>query len=371
MSLQQKSLFVAMELSNKNWKLAFGDGSRDRERNIPARREEVLIREVSLAKEKLGLAADAPVVFGYEAGRDGFWVDRMLKKHGFKNYVMDPASIEVPRRSRIRKTDRLDAKKLLKLLLRRELWGESDAFSSVCVPTEEQEADMRIHRERDRLVKERTGHRARMKSLAVLHGIELGNPATVVIEQLRDWEGKPLSGSLSKELVHEQQRLCLAEEQIKGVEEQQAVAMKQSRTIALQKAHKLSKLKAVGLQSSWLLSHECFGWRTFANRKHLGSFAGLTGTPFDSGDTLREQGISKAGSGRVRTTMIELAWGWVRWQRDSALTHWFIDRYVRGGTSRSKRKGIVALARKLLIALWKYLEQDLVPEGAILKKVAA
>jgi transposase len=123
----------------------------------------------------------------------------------------------------------------------------------------------------------------------------------------------------------------------------------------------------VGPQSGWVLSHECFAWRTFANRKHLGSFAGLTGTPFDSGETLREQGISKAGSGRVRTTMIELAWGWVRWQPGSALTHWFIDRYVRGGTSRSKRKGIVALARKLLVALWKYVEQDIVPEGALLK----
>jgi transposase len=204
-----------------------------------------------------------------------------------------------------------------------------------------------------------------------LHGIELGNPATVVIDELHDWEGKTLAEQLREELKREQQRLCLVEEQIKGIEKQQIVALEQSRTIALQKARKLSKLKAVGLQSSWLLSHECFGWRTFANRKHLGSFAGLTGTPFDSGDTLREQGISKAGSGRVRTTMIELAWGWVRWQPNSALTHWFIDRYVRGGTSRSKRKGIVALARKLLIALWKYLEQDLAPEGATLKTVAA
>lgn len=147
-------------------------------------------------------------------------------------------------------------------------------------------------------------------------------------------------------------------------------ALAEAKTQALQKASKLSNLKAVGLQSSWLLSHECFGWRTFPNRKHLGSFAGLTGTPFDSGETLREQGISKAGSGRVRTTMIELAWGWERWQPDSALTKWFIDRYVRGGTSRSKRKGIVALARKLLVALWKYVEQGIVPDGAILEKVA-
>jgi transposase len=367
MSLQEKSLFVAMELSNKKWKLVFGEGSVERERTLPARQEEMLLREVVWAKEKLGLAVDAPVVFCYEAGRDGFWIDRMLKKHGFKNYVMDPASIEVPRRSRTRKTDRLDAHKLLKLLLRRELWGERGTFSTVRVPSEEQESEMRIHRERERLVKERTGHRARMKSIGVLHGVDLRNPATVVIDQLQTWEGKPLPELWITELKREQQRLCLVEEQIKGLEKHQVAALAQAPTPALQKARKLSRLKAVGPQSSWVLSHECFGWRTFANRKHLGSFAGLTGTPFDSGETLREQGISKAGSGRVRMTMIELAWNWVRWQPKSALTHWFIERYVRGGTSRSKRKGIVAVARKLLVALWKYLEYGLVPEGAVLK----
>jgi len=356
-----------MELSNKKWKIVFGDGSRERERNITARDEESLVREVVLAKEKLGLSPQAAVVFCYEAGRDGFWIDRMLKKHGFNNYVMDPASIEVPRRSRKRKTDRLDAKKLLRLLLRAELWGERGAFSSVCIPSEQQEAAMRIHRERERLVKERTGHRSRMKSLFVLHGVDVKNPEAVPIDALRTWEGKPLPELWKDELKREQQRLRLLKEQIAALEKQQVELLSQALTPAQQKAHKLQQLKAVGVQSSWILAHECFGWRTFANRKHLGSFAGLTGTPSDSGETLREQGISKAGSGRVRTTLIELAWSWVRWQPGSALTRWFEDRYVRGGTKRSKRKGIVALARKLLIALWKYVEQDIVPEGAVLK----
>jgi transposase len=364
---QEKSLFVAIELSNKKWKLACGDGSRVRERSMEARSEAKFIGEVKLAKEKLGLAAEVPVVCCYEAGRDGFWIDRMLKKHGFKNYVMDPASIEVPRRSRTRKTDRLDAAKLLKLLVRSELGGERDSFSAVHIPSEGQEAEMRMHRERERLVKERSGHRARMKSLSVLHGVQVSNPAKVVIEQLRDWEGKPLGGPWVEELKREQQRLLLTEEQLKAIEQQQAAGLAQAGTTALKKAAKLYQLKAVGQQSSWLLSHECFAWRTFQNRKKVGAFAGLTGTPYDSGETLREQGISKAGSGRVRTTMIELAWSWVRWQPNSALTHWFVDNYVRGGTSRSKRKGIVALARKLLVALWKYVEQDIVPEGALLR----
>ena len=367
MSLQEKSLFMAMELSNKNWKLAFGDGCRERQRSITARCETALLREVAMAKEKLGLPPQAPVVSCYEAGRDGFWIDRLVKKHGFRNHVMDPASIEVPRRSRTRKTDRLDAEKLLQLLLRAELWGQRKAFSAVRVPTEEQESELRVHRERERLVKERTGHRARLKSLFVLHGIEVGNPARVPIDGVRDWEGKPLAGPWVEELKREQERLRLVETQLKGIAKRQAAALIQAPTQALRKAEKLCRLKSVGQQSGWVLSHECFGWRTFRNRKHLGSFVGLTGTPFDSGETLREQGISKAGSGRVRTTMIELAWGWVRWQPASALTHWFVDRYVRGGSSRSKRKGIVALARKLLVALWKYVEQDMVPEGAVLK----
>jgi len=187
------------------------------------------------------------------------------------------------------------------------------------------------------------------------------------VEQLRDWEGKSLPEELAEELKREQQRLAMVEAQIKVLEHQQQAALKEASTPAEKKAVKLYTLKAVGHQNAWLLSHECFGWRTFANRKQVGSFAGLTGTPYDSGDSRREQGISKAGSGRLRASLVELAWSWVRWQPNSALTKWFLDRFVRNGTSRSKRKGIVALARKLLIALWKYVEQDIMPEGALLK----
>lgn len=366
MTLQKRSLLVAMELSNKKWKLAMGDGSRRRERSLEARSESCFVREIARAKEKLGLAADAEVVCCYEAGRDGFWIDRMLKKHGIRNYVLDPASIEVPRRARQRKTDRLDARKLLKLLVRYELWAEEDSFSAVRVPDVQQEAQMRTHRERDRLKKERGAHRSRIKSLCVLHGITISNPARVIIDELRDWEGRPLESEWIVELKREQQRLQLVEAQMKELEQQQVAALADPQTQTLKKARKLQQLKSIGMQTSWVLSHECLGWREFRNRKQVGSFAGLTGTPFDSGDTLREQGISKAGSGRVRTTMIELAWLWVRYQPHSELTKWFIDRYVACGSKRARRKGIVALARKLLVALWKYVEHDIVPAGAIL-----
>ena len=367
MTLQDKRLYMAMELSKKNWRLAFGDGSRQRQRTICAGNQSLLMKEIAKAKEKFGLAQDAEVVSCYEAGRDGFWIDRMLRSHGVRNTIMDPASIEVPRRARKRKTDRLDAGRLLRLLLRAELWGETEVFSPVCVPDEEHEALMRIGRERERLVKERTGHRARIRSLGALHNIDIGNPLKMVVDQLRDWAGNPLRAALREEMRREQQRLLLVEEQIKGLERQQAEDLAAKATPAAQKAAKLCNLRSVGPQSAWLLGHECFGWRYFRNRKAVGSFAGLTGTPYDSGQTLREQGISKAGNARVRTGMIELAWLWVRYQPDSALTHWFVDNYVIAGTSRSKRKGIVALARKLLVALWKYVEQDIVPEGAILK----
>ena len=148
---------------------------------------------------------------------------------------------------------------------------------------------------------------------------------------------------------------------------EQLAALENPQTPALKKAAQLQRLRAVGVQSAWVLSFECFAWRTFQNRKRVGSFAGLTGTPFDSGETTREQGISKAGNWRVRRTMIELAWSWVRWQPQSALTRWFVQRYICGDDKRSRRRGIVALARKLLVALWKYVEQGLVPAGATVR----
>ncbi len=177
MSLRKEVIFMAMELSKNNWKLAFGDGSRERQRTIPAGETLMLFGEIKKAKEKFGLSPDAAVVSCYEAGRDGFWIHRMLEEQQVDNTVMDPSSIEVSRRSRNRKTDRLDASRLLKLLIRAKLWEEEQVFSAVCVPTEEQEAQMRIGRERKRLVGERSAHRARMRSLTTLHGTVLGNPA--------------------------------------------------------------------------------------------------------------------------------------------------------------------------------------------------
>jgi transposase len=242
--------------------------------------------------------------------------------------------------------------------------GQAKAFSVVKVPTPEQEDELRLYRERQRLNKERTGHRARIKSLAVLHGATISDPARMPIEGLRDWDGKPLPPALQEELRREQQRLQQVQTQLQEIETRQREVLGDPKAPAERILWKLVQLKAVGMQSGWVLAYECFGWRKFRNRKCLGSFVGLTGTPYDSGDSHREQGISKAGNKRVRAAMIELAWGWTRWQPHSALTLWYKERFGNG-TKRMRRIGIVALARKLLIALWKYVEHDEIPEGAV------
>lgn len=368
MHRQEKQLFLSIELSKREWKLCFGDGKQERQVTIDAGRVEWLLKEVARAKAKFGLPADAPVASCYEAGRDGFWLDRELRRNGIDNIIVDPASIEVPRRARRRKTDRLDAVRLLRLLLRARLWGETRVFSVVAVPSEEQEARMRIGRNRERLVKERTGHRARIRSLLALHGIVVKNQrlSRVEVDKLRGGNGRALPPEAAAELRREQERLKLVEKQVRELEAQQIEAIGRGGSAADRKAGDLCRLKGIGPQGGWVLGHEVFGWRQFRNRKQVGSFAGLTGTPYDSGETLREQGISKAGSRRVRAAMIEMAWNWVRFQPGSALAKWFMENYG-SGASRSRRKGIVALARKLLVALWKYVEQGATPEGALFK----
>ena len=324
-----------------------------------------LLREIQSSSQKFGLAADAPVYSCYEAGRDGFWLQRFLLKHQVQNRVFDSASIEVNRRQKHKKTDRVDAEKLLRLLLRIVLFGETRVCAIVRVPSVEQEAALRVGRERERLVKERTAHRARIRSLLQLHGIQIKSLARLNVQVLVDRQGQPLSRAWGIELEREQQRLNLVNDQVRQLEAQQHQQIKQSATPATCKAAKLMRLRAVGPQSGWLLSHEFF-WRDFNNRREVGACAGLARSPYDSGQSQREQGISKAGNRRVRTLCIELAWSWVRYQPQSQLTQWFWQRFGKG-TARQRRVGIVALARKLLVALWKYLDQDLMPEAAQLK----
>jgi len=359
---------MAMELSDRSWKLGFSNGRKVRERNVCAGDCEASEREVSLAKERLGLPPDAPTVCCYEAGRDGFWIHRFLTAKGIDNLVVDPASIEVKRQKRRAKTDRLDVKKLLQMLMRYRLYEEKAVWKVVHVPSEEQEDDLRLHRERERLKKERTGHISRIRSLLVLHGVRIGNVSRCSFHDLRMWDGRPLPAEILAELEREKTRLLLVQDQIKELEQARRARLKEPQNEADLKAEELQRLRGIGETGAWVVGKEFFGWRDFKNRREVGALAGLVGTPYDSGDSTREQGISKAGNRRVRATMIELAWSWLRFQPNSELSKWFNERFSNGG-SRMRRIGIVALARKLLVALWKYVDKDEMPAGVIYRTV--
>jgi len=362
-------LYMAMELSNKRWKLGFSDGERQRQVSIEAGDWDSLNDQITRAREKLRLAADCRMVSCYEAGRDGFWIHRALVDQGIENRVIDSASIEVNRRKRRTKSDRVDVQAMLRLL-QRYCGGERGMLSVVRVPTLEAEDHRRLHRERERLLKERGAHSARIKSLLVAHGIRLrlDGDFLVKLDAARGGLGYVLGPDLKAELVREYARYRLVDEQIRGLEQEQKARAQAGMDETMLQVNGLMQLKGVGWQSSWLLVMEFFGWRAFRNQRQVGACAGLTPTPYSSGDSEREQGISKAGNRRVRTLMIELSWLWLRYQPGSALSQWFQRRFAGGG-KRMRRIGIVALARKLLIALWRYVTDGVIPEGAVLKAV--
>ena len=359
-------LYMALELSKKYWKLGLGNGTRRRQVTVDAGDRAAVLRALAKAKQKLGLAASCRVVSGYEAGRDGFWIHRWLVSEGIDNRVMDASSFEVSRRARQAKTDRIDLDKLLELLVSE---GRGDLrYRQVRIPSEADEARRRPHREREILLREQSQHRSRLSSLLATQGItmQLDRQFLTKLEELKDWQGRPLDREWLVALRREWQRLALVEEQLKETERAQRERLKSDTDRAAEQMRALRHLRGLDVQGPTVLVHELFGWRRFRNGREVGGVAGLTPTPYASGELKREQGISKRGVARVRKIAIELAWLWVRYQPESVITKWFEARFARGG-KRSRRVGIVAVARKLLIALWRYLETGVVPEGAIVK----
>jgi transposase len=364
------SLYVAFELSSGTWKLAFtvGRGQRPRVKGIRAGDVKAVVREIRAAKKRFGLAEGCRVLSCYEAGRDGFWVHRFLTSTGVENLVVDSASIEVSRRRRRAKTDRLDAEKLVMMLVR---WdeGEKKVWGVVRVPSVEAEDARCLHRELRVLKGERTKIVNRIKGLLAVQGVRLkstGRGFREWLGQVRLWDGSALPRRLGQQVLVEYDRLCFVRAQITAVEQERRRLLKESQKRDAAVARKLMRLRGVGEGSGWTFSSELFSWREFSNRKQVGSSAGLTGTPYDSGSSGREQGIDKAGNKRIRAVAIELAWCWLRYQPESALSRWYEERFGSGG-KRMRKIGIVALARKLLIALWRWVEQDVIPEGAVLK----
>jgi transposase len=347
-------LYVALELSNRTWKLGMsvGFGQKARERNVPAGDLVRFSEEIHQAKKRFGLPKAAPVYSCYEAGRDGFWLHRFLEAEGLENVVVDPSSIEVSRRKRRAKTDHLDVHGLLKLLMRYWL-GEPKVLSVVRVPSVEAEDNRHLHRELQQLKRERTQHINRIKGLLVGVGVRLHlrrRGVLAELEQARLWDGARLPPALHCRLVREQERLELVQRQIHELEAERKESLRECRSEEVEKVRRLMALRGIGANGAWLLGMELFVWRQFQNRRQVGSLAGLTPTPHESGAMKREQGISKAGNRYIRAMMVELAWGWLRFQPESRLSQWYQERFGRGGP-RLRRIGIVALARKLLVAV--------------------
>jgi len=364
-------LYLAFDLGRKEWKLAFtvGQGERPRLRTVAAGDLRGLAQEIDRAGQHWGVAPESRVVSCYEAGRDGFWLHRYLLSRGISNLVVDSSSIEVNRRARRAKTDRLDAQKLLRLLVRHDLGEEEDrVWSVVRVPSVEQEAERQLHRDWEELKQERTLHRNRIQALLACQGITLRLRADFGdrLEGLALWDGSALPLPLQERLKREWERLKLVEEQIRDLNREKEEAVASAADPSLQQIQQLTTLKGIGVTSAWLFVREFFGWRQFRNRREVGALAGLAPVPCQSGSTDHEQGISKAGNVRLRTLAIEIAWSWLRYQPTSSLSLWFRERYGPG-SRRSRRVGIVALARKLLVSLWRFLETGVVPEGAQLK----
>jgi len=369
-SVEGPVLYLAFELGNMEWKLGFsvGFGQRPRVRTIPARDVEGLQREIDLAKTRFGLPATARVMSCYEAGRDGFWLHRYLVEAGVENLVVDSSSIEVNRRFRRAKTDRMDVAKLVDQLMRFER-GEKKVWHVVRVPGAEAEDRRHLHRELEDLKAERTQHINRMKGLLAGQGVrleEIGSGFPDQLNAIRLWDGRPIPEGLKARLEKEYERLQFIQGQIRELEAQRVEAIRRSADPEVEMVRQLLRLKGIGLNSAWVDTMEFFAWRDFHNGKEVGGLAGLTPTPYQSGDSSRERGMSKAGNRHVRALAIEIAWGWLRYQPESELSQWYQRRFG-DGSSRVRRIGIVALARKLLVALWRYLETGLIPQGAVLK----
>ena len=364
------ALYLALELSNRSWKLAFstGHGQKPRFRNVPARDLDALTREIVLARTRFGLSDSVPLISCFEAGRDGFWIHRFLESQpGRHNLVVDSASIEVNRRRRRIKTDRIDARKLLSMLIRYHN-GEVRVWSVVHVPSPEAEDARHLHRELLTLTSDRTRITNRIKGLLAAQGLSvssLGPGLPDRLDDLRLWDDAPLPPQLRQRLEREWLHRRDVSQRIRLIEKLQTQRLEAStHDPALELVRQFMTLKGIGLQSAWLFTFEFFAWRNFQNRREVGALAGFTPTPYQSGDDSFDQGISKAGSAITRAMAIQIAWGWLQFQPNSALTLWYHRRFASGGP-RMRKIGIVALARRLLIELWRFSETGVLPDGAI------
>src|ERR1700719_551211 len=369
------TIFVAIELSQKTWLVTLHSPDRDKisRHKVQGGDHASLLALINRVRDRAvqRLGSVPTVVSCYEAGYDGFWLHRLLMAAGITNYVFDPASIAVDQRARRVKTDRIDGEKMLRTLMA-DLRGEPRVVRIVRVPTPEQEDARRASRERGRLTKEQTAHTNRIKALLRLLGMAVGNPRRrdwlSWLATQRDWQGQAVPPQIMAEIKREHARLMLVREQFEVLARPQAAAdLTPAVAQMVQRSELLLRLKSLGPAFATTLTNEVF-YKDFRNRREVASYFGLTPSPWQSGGIDRDQGISKAGNPRARCAAIEMAWLWVRHQPDSKLTQDYRRRTL-DASKRIKRIAIVALARKLVVALWRYLTTGLVPEAAMLKAV--
>ncbi len=368
------TLAIALELSGKSWEMgAVVPGvTRRPRRRLDPRDMAALLLQVERWKAEAGAAGRTikRVVLTYEAGRDGFWIARHLIAQGIEVHIMHPASIPVNRKKRRAKTDRLDLEMLLRSLLA-WLRGDPMSCSMVAIPSEAEEDQRRPGRERERLVSERIALENRMQNLLCLHSVSSFKPrlkkAAAQLEALRRFDGEPLPAELMAELRRLLARHQLLSEQLKEIEAaREKVLATETPDLAAQQIQALVILYGLGLGTATDLAREVF-CRSFRDRQAIASFVGLTGTPFNSGGSEREQGISKSGNPRIRRLLMQLTWRWLRLQPQSELSRWFQER-TGDAKGRIRKVMAVALARKLLVALWRYLQTGVLPAGALTNK---
>jgi len=367
------AIFVSLELSQSTWlitSLSPGSGEKMSKHVVHGGDIAGLLERFARLQEKARARTgrNFPIIVIHEAGLDGFWIDRVLKNEGIESHIVDPASVATSRRRRRAKTDKIDGEALVRTLLAYKR-GEPRVCAMVKAPTPEEEDRRRLCRERKVLITERVKHVNRLKGLLFSQGVcgyePLRRNRRRRLDELRTGDGRPLPKHLKAQISRELDRLELLLEQIKVVETERDALLAAQQIAAPTSAAMLLAIKGIGPDFAAILWSEGL-FRHFDNRRQIASYAGLAPTPWKSGSIDREQGVSKAGNPRLRTTLIQLAWLWLRHQPQSALALWFEERVVRNG-GRLKKVTIVALARKLLVALWKYVTAGVVIEGAMMK----
>jgi transposase len=370
---QQTMMAVMVEISGANWLVASYAGGhvRPRRKSLAQgqarERFEGLVEEIQLARKRLGVLEGARVVVAYEAGQEGFWLVRALRRAGIEADVIDPVSLQVDRRARRAKTDRLDVEALVSALWR-YLQGERQALRMVRVPSEDEEDSREWQRERDRLKKEVQGCADRIRKKLRTHGIWVLPKhwgAALRAGELRTFAGQPLGTQLQQALVMELERMELAQAKLQALEKTAGDLC----TSARQRIEALVQLRGIGRCGARALSTQLY-WRQFDNGRQVGACVGLVGVPYDSGLLRQDQGISKVGDPKLRALLVELSWLWLRYQPNSAIAQWFRQR-TEGAGRRGKRVMIVAVARRLAVALWRYVAAGIVPEGAQFKAAVA